>query len=195
MASAQSPDIELSTRTLKSGVARSAIFQRRYHASIAEVWDVCTNPERLARWYAPVKGELRVGGRFTQGDFGDGHVARCEPPHYLEIELGGATPATDVVYLSLTSDGDATVLRFEHATTLTNHNIAGGVYDAVYCMGGGYPPRLESLQRELDHELPDNFDPSVIHLQPEYRPCITDSMGRIAQMLIPTGVSQEFLGG
>ncbi len=39
-------------------------LRRRLHAPIADVWDACTNPERVGRWFLPLSGDLRPGGNF-----------------------------------------------------------------------------------------------------------------------------------
>src|SRR3954470_722441 len=80
---------EVRRRPLPAGEARAASFRRTYDASIEDVWDACTNPDRLRRWYAPVEGDLRVGGSFTQGDFGSGRIVNCEAPRLLTVALGG----------------------------------------------------------------------------------------------------------
>jgi uncharacterized protein YndB with AHSA1/START domain len=174
---------ELRHRRIAAGEARCAIFRRSYDAPIEEVWDACTNPERLARWYAPVVGELRPGGTFTQGDFGSGTISRCEAPRLLTVALGG-DPAPDEIELRLQPGPDGTtVLEFEHATTLDTHEIGGQVFDAVYCMGGGYGPRLISLNRHLHGDLPEGLDPATLHLQPEFGPAIQHSMAALADLL------------
>ena len=33
-----------------------------YDTDIDDLWEACTDPERLARWIAKVSGDLRVGG-------------------------------------------------------------------------------------------------------------------------------------
>jgi len=47
------------------------VLRRRFDAATADVWDACTRPELLARWFSPkpfhvceVEAEVRVGGRF-----------------------------------------------------------------------------------------------------------------------------------
>ena len=44
------------------------------------MWDACTNPERLPRWFAKVTGELRVGGRYQVEGNAGGTIERCDPP-------------------------------------------------------------------------------------------------------------------
>jgi uncharacterized protein YndB with AHSA1/START domain len=179
-----STDHRLYRRTIASGEARCAVFRREYHASIEDVWDACTDPERLRRWYAPVEGDLRVGGTFTQGDFGTGRITRCQAPRLLTVALGGGDPAPDEIELRLTpGESGTTVLEFEHATTIDTHEIGGQIFDAVYCMGGGYGPRLVTLDRYLRCELPADTDPTTLHLRDDLRPAIERSMAVLAELV------------
>ncbi|MGI8882005.1 MAG: SRPBCC domain-containing protein [Jatrophihabitans sp.] len=175
---------EFRRRKLAAGEARCAVFRRTYDADVRDVWNACTDPERLRRWYAPVEGDLVLGGRFTQGDFGPGSVIRCEPPNHLRVALGEADPATDEINLTLTANAAGTLLEFEHATTLDTHTIGGQIFDAVYCMGGGYGPRLVTLGEYLSGSLPVGLDPATLHLRGEYRAAITDSMAALQDLLI-----------
>jgi uncharacterized protein YndB with AHSA1/START domain len=171
-------------RQIAAGEARVAVFTRVFDADIADVWDACTDPSRLARWYAPVEGDLRVGGDFTQGDFGPGTVVRCEAPNLLTVALGGGSPSPDEIELRLHADDDGmTLLTFEHATTIDTHTIGGQIFDAVYCMGGGYGPRLVTLDRYLHGELADDVDPRLLHLDEGLRPAIEQSMAALAELV------------
>lgn len=177
-------DHELRRRQLPAGEARCAVFRRTYDAPIEDVWDACTNPERLRRWYAPVEGKLSLGERFTQGDFGAGRIVACEAPRLLTVALGDGDVEPDQIELRLAAQPDGTtVLEFEHATTLDSHTIGGEIYDAVYCMGGGYGPRLITLEQHLRGELPADLDPSQLHMREEYRPAIDGSMAALADLL------------
>jgi uncharacterized protein YndB with AHSA1/START domain len=179
---------ELYRRRIAAGEARCAVFRRTYDAPIEDVWDACTDPARLRRWYAPVEGDLRVGGTFTQGDFGSGTIVRCEAPRLLTVALGGGDPAPDEIELRLHAAEDGTtVLEFEHATTFDTHEIGGQIFDAVYCMGGGYGPRLVTLDRHLRGELADDVDPSVLHLREDLGPAIHGSMAALAELLEADG--------
>jgi uncharacterized protein YndB with AHSA1/START domain len=183
-AATDATEYELHRRTIPAGEARCAVFRRHYPAPIEDVWQACTDPDRLRRWYAPVQGDLRVGGEFTQGDFGPGRVLRCEAPHLLTVALGGGDQAPDQVELRLTgTDDGSTVLEFEHATTLDSHTIGGQVFDAVYCMGGGYGPRLVTLDQYLRGTLPDDVDVTALHLRPEFGPAIQQAMDALDRLL------------
>ncbi|MDT7573600.1 MAG: hypothetical protein QOE05_3774 [Actinomycetota bacterium] len=175
---------ELRHPTIPAGQARSAMFRRVYDAGIEDVWDACTNPERLARWYQPVQGDLRLGGEFTQGEMGGGRIVACEAPRLLRLALGPGDPSPDQLELRLSSAPDGTtVLELEHATMLDTHEIGGQIYDAVYCMGGGYGPRLLALDLYLHDALPADLDVTQMHMREEFRPAIETSMAEIQQLL------------
>lgn len=175
---------QLRRRQIAASEARCAVFRRSYDAEISDVWDACTNPERLSRWYAPVEGQLVVGGSFTQGDFGPGSVVRCEAPRHLSVALGNAKPATDEINLTLHANADGTTtLEFEHATTLDTHTIGGQIFDAIYCMGGGYGPRFVTLGEHLSGTLPTDVDPATLHLRAEYQSAIEDSVAALDVLL------------
>src|SRR5512141_2843137 len=52
------------SETAGDGRAHVVELRRVYGAPIPDVWDVCTNPDRIARWFLPIGGDLRLGGRF-----------------------------------------------------------------------------------------------------------------------------------
>jgi uncharacterized protein YndB with AHSA1/START domain len=72
---------EVGGRVLEAGEARVARISRVYDTTLEDLWDACTNPERIPRWFLPVSGDLEVGGRYQlQGNAG-GTVQRCDPPN------------------------------------------------------------------------------------------------------------------
>src|SRR4051795_9988583 len=101
--------------------ARVAVARRTYDAAIDDVWDALTNPERIPRWFLPVSGDLRVGGRYQlQGNAG-GEITECEPPRRLPLtwEFGGGA---SVVTLDLSEAGGGdTELVLRHAVGDDDH--------------------------------------------------------------------------
>jgi uncharacterized protein YndB with AHSA1/START domain len=177
------PDPELRHRTIPAGPARVAVFTRVYETTIDDLWDACTNPERLRRWYVPVTGDLRVGGRFQQANMGSGTVLECEAPRFLKLSLGDGGADEIELRLSPGPGVGSTGLHLEHATTLDAHEIGGQTYDAIFCMGGGYYPRLQALDEHLRGTLPDDYDSAAYHLDPEMRPVIERGSNAMARLL------------
>src|SRR5438132_4712331 len=78
-------------QVMKAGEARTVTISQTYDAAIDDLWDACTNPERIPRWFLPVSGDLRLRGRYQlQGNAG-GTIERCDPPNSFAAtwEYGG----------------------------------------------------------------------------------------------------------
>ncbi|MGY4912626.1 SRPBCC domain-containing protein [Micromonospora aurantiaca (nom. illeg.)] len=78
-------------RTLPAGQARVLTIAQTYDAPVADVFDACTNAERIPRWFLPVSGDLSLGGRYQLEGNASGTVERCDPPHGFAAtwEFGG----------------------------------------------------------------------------------------------------------
>src|SRR6476646_10805369 len=92
------------SRTLAAGQARTSTISQTYDSTIEDVWDACTNPERIPRWFLPVSGELKEGGRYQLEGNAGGTITRCDPPHGFDAtwEMGGNT---SWIELRLTDEG------------------------------------------------------------------------------------------
>jgi uncharacterized protein YndB with AHSA1/START domain len=97
--------------------ARVVTAARTYAASIEDVWDAVTSAERLPRWFAPVSGELRLGGRYQVEGNAGGEVQTCDVPRLFEVtwEFMGATSWL-AVELAETTDGTRLELRHTQHT-------------------------------------------------------------------------------
>jgi hypothetical protein len=112
---------------------------------------------------------------------GSGTILTCDAPHLLRLSLGGGA---DEIELRLSPGADGTtMLELQHATTLDSHDIGGQMFDAVFCMGGGYYPRLLALDLHLRGTLPDDYDSAAFHLDPEMRPAIERGSAAMAALL------------
>jgi uncharacterized protein YndB with AHSA1/START domain len=102
------------SRVLEAGEARTVLIGRTYDAPVEDVWDACTNPERIPRWFLPVSGQLRVGGRYQLEGNASGTIERCEPPRTFAAtwEYGGMVSWIEV-RLSPQADG-RTRFELEH---------------------------------------------------------------------------------
>ncbi|WP_429912198.1 SRPBCC family protein [Glycocaulis sp.] len=65
--------------------AVAIVASRTYPTSIEDLWEAVTTKERLARWFSPVSGEFRPGGRFQIENNAAGEISVCEPPRTLDI--------------------------------------------------------------------------------------------------------------
>lgn len=105
---------QVGDRVLAAGEARVVTLGRTYPASVEDVWDACTNPERIPRWFLPISGDLRVDGRYQLEGNAGGTVQRCDPPNGFAAtwEYGGEISWIEL-RLSALPDG-GTRFQLEH---------------------------------------------------------------------------------
>ena len=90
-----------------------AVAIRTYDTTVDDLWDAVTTPERLARWFLPVEGDLKLGGRYQLKGNAGGTITRCERPDALDLTweiMGG----TSWLNLRLAPDGPKARLTLEH---------------------------------------------------------------------------------
>ncbi|NMO18930.1 SRPBCC family protein [Pyxidicoccus fallax] len=104
---------ELVEREHEGKPAHVVIASRVYRTDARNLWDALTNAERLPRWFLPIEGELRVGGRYQLKGNAGGTITRCEPPRAFDVtwEFGGGT---SWVSIRLAPEGQGTRLTLEH---------------------------------------------------------------------------------
>lgn len=110
------------TRRLATGEEGYIIaLEQTFATTPKDLWDACTDPQRLARWFEPVEGDLREGGRYRLTDSGtEGTIEHCRAPAQLRIswEYGGDRSQ---VVVSIRPAGDRTKLTVEHAVPDDDH--------------------------------------------------------------------------
>jgi uncharacterized protein YndB with AHSA1/START domain len=94
--------------------ARVVVATQTYDAEISEVLDTITSAERIPRWFMPVTGDLRLGGRYQLEGNAGGEILACDEPTRLGVtwEYGGNVSWLEV---RLSADGD------DHTTLVLEH--------------------------------------------------------------------------
>ena len=96
--------------------ARAVIATRSYDTDIDDLWDALTNPERIPRWFLPISGDLRLGGRYKFEGQAGGEITTCEPPRRLGVTWESRGTLSWVT-VTLAADGAATTrLELEHVS-------------------------------------------------------------------------------
>jgi uncharacterized protein YndB with AHSA1/START domain len=134
------------------GVVR---IEDRYDTAIDDLWAAITDRARLARWYGQVDGDLRPGGAFRvyleAADIENtGRVEACEPPRRLLVTTRetdesyrkgqGVPPFDAVIEVTLTADGDQTILVLE---------VKGMPLHVLAAYGAGWQIHAENLAAYL----------------------------------------------
>ncbi|MCY4110673.1 MAG: SRPBCC domain-containing protein [Chloroflexi bacterium] len=106
----------------RDGLPASAVrLARSYETTRADLWDTVTNGERIPHWFAPVSGELRLGGRYQVAGNAGGEITACERhSHYaLTWEFGGSVSWVDV---RVADEGSGRArLALTHTAHLSDH--------------------------------------------------------------------------
>jgi uncharacterized protein YndB with AHSA1/START domain len=129
---------EVGRHPADSGEEVTVLLRRSYDADIEDVWDAVTDPDRVKRWFMPLSGDLRPGGKFQLEGNAGGEILACEPPRLLKVTFGG--PAS-LVELRLSAAGETTTLELEHTVPL---EMAGSGAGALY-VGPGWDGALMAL--------------------------------------------------
>ena len=100
---------------------RAVILSRTYQTAIDDLWDAVTNKERLPRWFAPVEGDLQVGGRYQVEGNAGGKIVECEAPRMFSLtwEIAGDVSWVDV---ALKAEGsDSACIKLTHTAKVSPH--------------------------------------------------------------------------
>lgn len=127
-----------------------AVAIRTYDTSVDDLWEAVTTAERLARWFAPVKGELSLGGRYQIQGNASGSITRCERPEAFDLtwEFAGGTSWVNV---RLAPDGERARLTLEHIAHKDGIGEAHLKQFGPGAVGIGWDLSLHGLERHLSN--------------------------------------------
>jgi uncharacterized protein YndB with AHSA1/START domain len=105
---------EVASREHEGRMARVIVATRTYDTTVADLWDALTSAERIPRWFLPVSGDLRLGGRYQlQGNAG-GEIRTCEPPRLLAVTWEFGSEVSWVTVRLADAPNGGTRLELEH---------------------------------------------------------------------------------
>jgi uncharacterized protein YndB with AHSA1/START domain len=82
--------VGLAAREVRSGTrdgapTRIVVARRTYATDQADLWNALTDAERIPRWFLPISGDLRPGGRYQLEGNAGGVVERCDEPEGFSV--------------------------------------------------------------------------------------------------------------
>lgn len=132
--------------------ASTVTLTRLYDTDADDLWDALTSRERIQRWFLPVEGDLRLGGKYQLKGNAGGTITACTPPRHFAAtwEFGGATSWIDV---KVAADRDKARMTLEHTAIIEDHWTQFG----PGAVGIGWDLAVMGLARylagtPLDHE-------------------------------------------
>ncbi len=163
--------------------ARAVTLGRGYDTTVADLWEAVTNPERLARWFLPVTGDLKLNGRYQLKGNAGGEITACEPPNRLALtwEFG-----EDVSWVEVRISSDAAGqarLKLTHTAHLTDHWTQYG----PGATGVGWELGLLGLHLFLAHPNEPKLDEEAFAMSPEGQALTRGSCEAWGQAAIDAG--------
>ena len=97
-------------RVLEAGEARVVTLSQSYATDAEDLWDACTNIERIPRWFLPITGDLQAGGQYQLEGNANGTILTCDPPREFTAtwEYGGGVSWIEV---RVTHEGRRSIAR------------------------------------------------------------------------------------
>jgi uncharacterized protein YndB with AHSA1/START domain len=100
--------------------ASTVTLTRLYDTGLDDLWDALTNPKRIPRWFLPVEGELKLGGKYQLKGNAGGTITACTPPTHFAAtwEFAGNVTWIDV---TVTAERDKARMTLEHTALVEDH--------------------------------------------------------------------------
>ncbi len=108
------------TTTFEARAARIVTVSQTYGTDAEDLWDACTNIERIPRWFLPITGDLRLGGHYSLEANASGTVLACDAPHSFSAswEAMGVTSWIEVMITP--ESGDRATFTLEHVSDIND---------------------------------------------------------------------------
>jgi uncharacterized protein YndB with AHSA1/START domain len=128
--------------------AKAVVATATYETSIEDLWDAVTTAGRIKRWFLPISGALKLGGRYQLEGNAGGTITACEAPTYFATtwEMGGQVSWVEVQLIST---------KLEETTLeLTHIAIVDEAFWPTYgpgAVGVGWDLGLFGLAQHINH--------------------------------------------
>jgi len=122
----------IETKEVDGALAYVQQLAQTYPSPIDDVWDAVTSAERIPRWFLPISGDLRLGGRYQLEGNAGGEIRTCEPPrdgaagYSITWGMGVGEPAIVRVRLI---EVDASHTRLELENVATAASLPDGMWE------------------------------------------------------------------
>ena len=114
---------EVGSGQIAAGEGRVVRLERAYDAPIEDVWDALTSPERITRWFLPIGGDYRVGGRYQFEGNAGGEIVACDRPNRLRVtwaygDMADPASVSELEVRLTPADDGSTTFVLEHTAVV-----------------------------------------------------------------------------
>ena len=172
----------------RDGQPASAVtLSRSFATTLEDVWDVVTNGERIPRWFAPVSGDLELGGHYQVEGNAGGTIAECERLSHVALtwEFAGTSVG---LRCDWSGDGDGHArLALTHTALLSEHWDEFG----PGAVGVGWELGLLGLAIHLEQPTAPEPDESDFAASPHAKTFIVGSSKAWGEAAIEAGTNPD----
>ena len=172
----------------RDGQPASAVtLSRGFATTLEDVWDAVSNGDRIPRWFAPVNGNLELGGHYQVEGNAGGTITACERLSHFALtwEFAGDVSWVEV---RLSGDGDGHArLTLTHTAILSPHWGQFG----PGAVGVGWELGLLGLGLHIAHPAAPKPDEEAFATSPEAKAFITGSSEAWGQAAIEAGADPD----
>ena len=167
--------------------ARGVTLSRSFDTTVEDLWDAVTSGERIPRWFAPISGDLELGGRYQLEGNAGGTITACESPSHFALtwEFGGGVSWVEVGVADA-GDGKAR-LTLSHIAPLSDHWDQYGPGAA----GVGWEMGLLGLALHIAQPDAPKPDEAAFAASPDGKAFITGSSEGWEQAAVAAGTDPE----
>ncbi len=165
---------------------RAVTLRRSLATTVADLWDAVTSGERIPRWFAPISGDLKFGGRYQLEGNAGGTITVCERASHFALtwEYGGVS----WVEVGVADGGDGGArLTLSHIAPLSEHWDQYG----PGAVGVGWEMGLLGLALHIAEPDAGKLDEAAFAASPDGKAFLIGSSAGWEQAAIAAGTDPE----
>ena len=167
--------------------ARAVILSRAYAATVEDLWDAVTNGERIPRWFLPVGGELKPGGRYQLEGNAGGVITACERPSHFALTWEFGEDVSWVEVRLAAGEAARARLTLTHTARLSEHWDEYG----PGATGVGWELGLLGLAVHITQPTEPKPDEATFAASPDGKAFIAGSSQGWAQAAVAAGTDPD----
>ena len=167
--------------------ASTVTLSRTFAATVDDLWDVVTNPDRIPLWFTNVTGDLQLNGQYQVQDNAGGTITACQPGSNFALtwEFGGDVSWVEVDFPS--EAPDVARLTLTHTAHISPHWDTYG----PGAVGVGWEMAFLGLALHIENPAEPKPDEMEFATSPEGIAFITGSSNGWAQAAIEAGTDPQ----
>lgn len=165
----------------------SVILSRQFGVEPRALWNAITSPEEISKWFAPVTGQLGLGGAYQIAGNASGIIKECNPLIHVALTWEFADDVSCVDLQLMRNAPSSVSFELSHTAVLSPHWDQYG----AGATGVGWETSYLALYLYLQHPSESLFDEEEFVTSDEGKDFISKSSIAWAEASILAGADAE----